>query len=601
MTSKISTATLCLLVSVLAPGCEDKSDKPADKADAAKGGDKTAAAKGGDGDGGGAGGDATKKIAAIDVGSLASCAQMEDGTVRCWGANIEGQLGVGKPAEAMVESYTPLEVVGLAGVKALWFGESYSWGGGHSDGTTDTGCAQLGDGKVHCWGHNGNLFGNGEYKNSDKPIEIAALANITDLDSASGQACAVFSDKTAKCWGSNAFGNLGIGEDGDKKEPTPVKGLTGASEIACGQNHCCALAEAGTVSCWGYNSSGQLGNGTSDKTNAPVPVSDLTDATHLALSTNTSCAVKKDGTVACWGSNFDKTPQPVEGATGITAIDGEGFHCGLTSDKTVVCWGPNSHGQLGDGTTKDRKKVAAPVSGLANVKEVKVGNKHACALLEDSTMMCWGKNGHGQLGDGTLDDRHAPVAVVQVGSETLAPQADVPTALPTDGKLAQVGQPPPGCAAEVKLSATVMGKPIPFEVRNVSAKWNGAKLGYKLEFSNYDVDPKRKWDMPRGRQAKIKFGLEKWVVEKNEEGKERPVQKAADKAEPYTTGLVKSYRLTNAAGIYDNHTSRSFNKGQIAISHMDDAWVCGEIDLSHDKQNHALKGKFTARVAPAKK
>jgi hypothetical protein len=106
--------------------------------------------------------------------------------------------------------------------------------------------------------------------------------------------------------------------------------------------------------------------------------------------------------------------------------------------------------------------------------------------------------------------------------------------------------------------------------------------------------------MPRGGQGRIGFGLEKWVIENNDEGNERPVQKAADMAEPYTTDFTGSYRLTNSAGIFDNHKQRFFNKGQVTVTHLDDNWVCGEIDLSHDKENHSLKGKFAAQIPPKK-
>jgi alpha-tubulin suppressor-like RCC1 family protein len=597
--------TIAICSALLLFGC-DKDDTAAkdDKA-ADKGADS--AGKGG-GSPGKAGGPAPaeaapgKKIASIDVASLSTCALMEDGTVRCWGGNLEGQLGVDKEADAFLETYTPLQVAGVTGAKKMWAGASYSWSGSHSEGTTDTVCVQMADGAVSCWGHNGLVFGDGEYKNQPKATPIGALAKITDLDSESGHACGVWPDKTAKCWGSNAFGVLGIGNDErEAKEPTPVKDFTGAAEVGCGQNHCCGRKEDGTVSCWGYGSSGQLGNGTNDKVNAPVAVTGLSDATQLAVATNTNCALDKDGTVVCWGSDFDREPKLVEGATDITAIDGEGFVCGLKKDETVVCWGPNNWGQLGDGTKEDRRKTAAPVKGLSGVKEVKVGDTHACALLADNTMKCWGKNGRGQLGDGTNTDRLEPVAVVQVGSETLTPMApaDMPSALPADEKVQELVGVPDGCPSKVELEAKVAGKSIPFLARHVEATWNWGKLGYSVSFLNYDIDEKNKWAMPRGAQARIGFGLEKWVIEKNAEGKELPVQKPADAEGAYTTSFTGSYRVTNSAGIFDNHKQRFFNAGDIKITHLDDKWVCGEINLSHDKDNHSLTGKFAAAI-PAK-
>jgi alpha-tubulin suppressor-like RCC1 family protein len=567
------------------PAAADKSGKPADSKGAATGEPDAP----------------TKKIVAIQAAALSTCALMEDGTVRCWGGNVEGQLGIGKEADAFLESYVPVEVVGVAGAKKLWSTASYSWGGGHSDGYTDTSCAQKQDGSMQCWGHDGLVFGDGEYKNQPAPIAVAALANIVEYAAASGHACSVGADKVAKCWGSNAFGVAGVGNDErELKTATPVKDFTDAVDVGCGQNHCCGLKADGAVSCWGYGSSGQLGNGDTVNTNAPVAVSGLADATQLAVITNSTCALKKDGSVVCWGQDFDKVPVAVEGATDITSLDGEGFACGVKSDKTVVCWGQNSYGQLGDGTRDDRVRKAAPVKGLANVVSVSVGVHHACALLEDNSVKCWGKNGRGQLGDGTIEDRLEPVTVVQLASETLTPQADAerPTALPTDGKIAELTGVPEGCPSKVELEVKVAGKPLPFTVRKIEAKWAWQSLGYAIDMYNYDLDEKNPWSMPRGSQARISFGLEKWVIETGPDGKETIVQKPADKEQPYVTDLTASYRTTNAAGIYDNHKQRFFNQGQITITHLDDKWVCGEIDLSHDKEGHAIKGKFAAAIPP---
>lgn len=576
-------------------GCD--KDKAADGKDE-KGGVK---ASGADTGGGGAEAAPSKKVIAVDAAALSTCALFEGGTVRCWGANIEGQLGIGKDADTALESLVPVDVAGVSGAAKLWDQASYSWGGGHSDGYTDTACAQMPDGAMTCWGHNGGIFGSDVSGNQISPIGNPALAGVTSFAAASGHACGVWPDKTAKCWGSNAFGVAGVGNDEYTiKTPTPVKDLTDAASVGVGQNHSCAMKNDGTVWCWGYGSSGQLGNGQTEKVNAPVQVTGLTDATQLAVATNTSCALKKDATVVCWGEGFDKTPQPVEAATGIASLDAQGFVCGVKTDKTVVCWGRNEYGQLGDGTTDNRPKKAAPVAGLAGVAQISVGIHHACALLDDGDVKCWGKNGHGQIGDGSLDDRMAPVSVAQLRAETLTPLAELPSALPTDAKVAELSGVPEGCVNKVELEVEVKGAGKPFVVRHIEAEWNWAELGLAIKFRNYDKDEKNPWTMPRGGQAWIAFGLEQWVTEKGDDGKDKLVQKPADMAQPYTTDMLGSYRATNSAGIYDNHKQRFFNAGQIKLTHLDDSWVCGEIDLSHDKDGNVLKGKFAAPV-PAKK
>ena len=86
-------------------------------------------------------------------------------------------------------------------------------------------------------------------------------------------------------------------------------------------------------------------------------------------------------------------------------------------DGTVLCWGYNGNGGLGDGTTTSRT-VPAPVAGFSGAVSVSVGANHACALREDGTIACWGYNGTGAIGDGTTTQRLTPVAVTGVTGAT---------------------------------------------------------------------------------------------------------------------------------------------------------------------------------------
>ena len=118
--------------------------------------------------------------------------------------------------------------------------------------------------------------------------------------------------------------------------------------------------------CWGSNDSGRLGDGTQIWAQRPVLVRDLTSATSLAAGGQHTCAVSADQTVRCWGSDVD--------------------------------------GQLGDGTTlaaTPYSAVPAKVVGLEGVTAVAAGQTHTCALPSDASVVCWGSDGYGQLGDDT--------------------------------------------------------------------------------------------------------------------------------------------------------------------------------------------------------
>lgn len=137
--------------------------------------------------------------------------------------------------------------------------------------------------------------------------------------------------------------------------------------IAAGGDHTCAVL-SGIVKCWGYNRSGQLGDGST--------ANRLTPADVLGLS----------------------------GVTGIVA--GWGHTCALIGDGTVRCWGSNSYGQLGDGKGaylwEQHSATPVAVVGLSGATAIAAGGYHTCALMEGSSVRCWGSNHSGQLGDGTI-------------------------------------------------------------------------------------------------------------------------------------------------------------------------------------------------------
>ncbi len=198
-------------------------------------------------------------------------------------------------------------------------------------------------------------------------------------------------------------------------------------QVSAGPNHTLALRSDGTVWAWGRNNLGQLGDGTTSLRTAPVQVSDLTGVVAVAAGRSHSLALTKDGRVWAWGDNSsgelgDGTtagrlrPVPVSDLAGVTAIAAGGrlFSVALREDGTVVAWGDNNLGQLGDGTNTPRLRPV-PVPGVSEVTAISAGHAHVLALRRDGSVMAWGWNGLGQLGDGTQTDRTRPVPVRDVG------------------------------------------------------------------------------------------------------------------------------------------------------------------------------------------
>jgi alpha-tubulin suppressor-like RCC1 family protein len=572
----------CVLAALCVFACGDgKKKSHEDKAPPAA--DKPAAPRG-------------KTVRSIAVGIGTSCALMVDGTVRCWGSNSAGQLGAGKTPEELPSSVTPVDVVGIEGARQLWVTASNSPSGDHTDRGADTACVLMGNGAVKCWGHNKLAYGDGDEAHHNAPTEVA-LTKIIDYDSRSGASCAVSADGTARCWGWNAFGRLGTGKKQNTVErPEPVKGMTAVQSVRCGRNHCCFLRRDGTVWCSGYNSSGQLGNGKGEwnsQSSVPVKVARVSGATQIAALDEATCATSK-GNVVCWGTPFGKTPIPIPGAQlDVAQLDGTTVACALRKDRSVGCWGDNEFGQLGDGTQKARPIRAAPVKGLANATQIAVGVEHACALLADGRVRCWGKNSRGQLGDGTLDDRVTPSTVKHLTDTRLPPAAATTQPTATSGPELTFADAPNECAKKNTLTVTAKGVAKALPIRSAFADPHTNGMAYDVVLANYVTTSATKGRLERGAQRKLRLGLERWGPDPNKKGAR--VQVSVDPG-AYQVDWKAARRLYGMTGYYDPLSQKRFDKGKVEVRRADDRWVCGTVDLAVGSDLR-VQGKFVAKVA----
>jgi alpha-tubulin suppressor-like RCC1 family protein len=360
------------------------------------------------------------RVTRIAAGGGNTCALTSGGGVKCWGYNVQGQLGNGSRVHS---SNVPVDVRGLAsGAKGISEGGAY-------------GCAITRAGGVRCWGMNsfGQLGSGAATYQDNLPVSTSGLARgVTAIAAGGTHACALTTGGGVKCWGANGSGQLGTGPASGSRTPVDVPGLaSGVKAIATGGTaatnggHTCALTTAGGVKCWGvYPGNGGPGCCSS----RPVDVSGLTSGiVAIGAGGRHSCAITTAGGLKCWGDNswgqlgdgsgtHRLTPVDVVGlGSGVKAVTAGQVHtCVLTNAGGVKCWGFNRDGQLGNGSKADRGPMTpADVVGLrSGVVAIAAGQAHTCALTSRGGVKCWGSNATGQLGNGTsINDSARPVDV----------------------------------------------------------------------------------------------------------------------------------------------------------------------------------------------
>lgn len=374
----------------------------------------------------------------LSAGSSHTCAILTDGTLWCWGLNGRGQLGLGDTTNRS----SPTRV----GTATNWRSVS----AGHNSST----CAVNTSNQVFCWGFNssGQTGVSSATASVTSPTQVTALGTtVESVSNGADTTCVVTTSGAIRCWGSNTYGQLGtavtLGQS--TTTPTAINNLTGTfTSVSAGDLGVCAMKSDKSIHCWGSDLWGQRGDDAAQTADnaAPTRISTATTASALISGLSSNCMIAEASSgVLCWGRNDDNFLNTTSGLNMYTAVlataspffvnssniaargfsIGSNFACMLkNADASIVCGGSNS--MLGIGTTG---QVSLAPSGTGFLV-MTTGRTHGCAIRSDRRLVCWGHNAYGKLGLGTVSTSEAATVVSfgahatqTVGMDPVAPSA----------------------------------------------------------------------------------------------------------------------------------------------------------------------------------
>ncbi|CAE7250064.1 UVR8, partial [Symbiodinium pilosum] len=318
------------------------------------------------------------------------CAILDDFDLKCWGPNTGGKLGIGvSDAEFAgwyvgdeaneIGDHLPLVVLGTArSARHVSSGEKGM-------------CVVLDNHEVKCFGYRDSGV---SYTGNDRigidpsdfnyhpTYDLGTGRTVLQTAKMLDSTCALLDNSAVKCWGQGSWGELGYGDLsarhaasalGDNLPEVDLGTSRTAKKIVAGENHACAILDDDTLKCWGRNYYGTLG-------------------IDSFLDTGVGDAADEMG---------DFLPVVGLGAAVIDVAAGFQMTCAILVDGNVKCWGPNMFSNLGYGDTHDRGTAEYPVASLpaldlgtgkAAQQIAVIYDAGACALLNDTSVKCWGRS-----------------------------------------------------------------------------------------------------------------------------------------------------------------------------------------------------------------
>ncbi len=355
-------------------------------------------------------------VASLSAGVFHSFALLNDGQVLAWGDNAEGALGDGGTQSRS----SPLPVLGLPAIQRLHSGERHGVAVDRQGRGWTWGLNQLGQ-----LGHSPNAY------QSNVP-QMVTTSPLADLHGGTGHSLALTTLGEVWAWGDNRAGQLGVATPSLATEPIRTvfpEGTGPIAAIAAGGDQSLAIDGKGFVWAWGDNRFGQLGGGPLSHQPTPQRLSGVSDVIAVSAGRVGMGAITRDGSVWLWGGYQSiATPTRVVGLSGpaVAITMGEYHTLILMSDGSMLGFGGNFAGQLGDGTvTQPAVGAFAKPTGITGPSRlIAAGNKHSMLVDGSGQVYAWGDDLKGQTGSATETTRNVPAVVLNLGSASQVAAGD---------------------------------------------------------------------------------------------------------------------------------------------------------------------------------
>jgi hypothetical protein len=315
-------------------------------------------------------------------------------------------------------------------------------------------CAGMSNGKVYCWGDNTSGQTCVSLATADAlshPVLIPGVDTASTVLTGGTSACALLQSGQLRCWGDNSNGQLGTGDLPQKLVLVPKELMAFPSaikDVSLGRSHACAALDSGELYCWGGDSNSELGDGQTFDENLPtLATSAPPQVVSVSAGDAFTCAGTASGQAFCWGSNYQSKTAPGDPTDPIVTpvpfptIDhalslslGYTHACAVLQDHSLVCWGADHYGETsGKGVETTMPVAPIQVAALCGVAEMHVGDHFTCARLFSGEVRCFGRNDSQQISPGNPDKLYAPTLVklpapathLAVGSTPPRPRAPI--------------------------------------------------------------------------------------------------------------------------------------------------------------------------------